>query len=573
MKIIVAFFLICLSLVAKEPLKKVIFDGNQKLSTKFLRENLNIVVEKSWYEFYKDDTPKIDKKVIKPLSESLINLYKSQGFYKVRVDIAQNDNNITFIIDENKPLVVNDINISIDKNYKKLITFKVGDRFIVDKFLKIRKALRKKLSNDGYCNADLTTKAYIDLKKYSCNLVYKLVKHKKCKFGKIEIDTSKDIPKKVIISRLYYKAGDDYSSKKILKSYKTLLGLDVFDTINIKQENFGDRIDTKIKTTKKKTLIKRMIGLGYDTKYGFKIMFGWEQRNFKGGARKLSFEIKYSRNDQYIKNTFFFPAFIKEPFWGRYIDLKNDFKISKTSYENFDEKKISDRVHFLKDIELLSIDAGLSFEKIRIYKKNIAANNINDGFYSLLSPYIKAIIDNRDSKIDPKNGIYLSAYFESGLTYLASSTSYSKLILEGRAIKTIEGFTIAGKGKVGLIKELKNSLPESKLFFAGGSFSNRAYGYNALSAFDSKKEHKGAKTLVDNSLEISHHLWKKLSWAIFWDATMLSVNEQEFNLDFIHSYGFGLRYNTPIGPFKLDYGVNAKDSSIYAIHFQVGQSF
>jgi len=209
------------------------------------------------------------------------------------------------------------------------------------------------------------------------------------------------------------------------------------------------------------------------------------------------------------------------------------------------------------------------------HKTDPFGNRISDGDFTLLNPFIKAIIDNRDSKIDPKNGIYLSAYFESGLTYLASSTSYSKMMFEGRAIKTILGFTIAGKAKVGLIKEFEKDLPESKLFFAGGAYSNRAYGYNRLGAFDSNNlnEEVGAKTLVDNSLEVSHHLWKKLSWALFWDATMLSSKEADFNLDFIHTYGFGLRYKTAIGPVKIDYGVNAKDSKIRAIHFQIGQSF
>ncbi len=99
MKVLVFLVFLCLSLVAKEPLKKVLFVGNKALTTKYLEENLNIVVEKSWYEFYKDASPKIDKKVILPLTKSLINLYKTQGFYKVRVDTTQSDNNITFNID------------------------------------------------------------------------------------------------------------------------------------------------------------------------------------------------------------------------------------------------------------------------------------------------------------------------------------------------------------------------------------------------------------------------------------------------------------------------------------------
>jgi len=569
-------FFIAVSLYAKPSKKEVEFLGNKTLSTKFLEENLNIVVEKSWYEFYKDSNPKIDQVIIKPLISNLINLYKSEGFYKVEVDTISKEDKIIFNIKENSPLRVTTLENSLDNEYKRIVTFKKGDRFIIDKFVSIRRKLRKKLSNDGYCNAKLTTKAYIDLKKYTCKLVYKLQKNKKCKFGKIEVKTQEDIPKKVIISRLYYKEGDEYSSKKLLKSYETILGLDSFDTINIKQKKVdGDKIDTTIITTKRERLIKRKIGVGYETKYGPRVIFGWEKRNFKGGAKKLSFEAKYSKNEQYFKNTFFYPAFIKEPFWGRYIDLKNEFSISKTVYERFDEKKVLDRVHFLKDIEFISMDGGIGYERIKIFKTDSFGHRISDGDFTLLYPFIKAIIDKRDSKIDPKNGIYLSAYFESGLTYLASSTSYSKMMFEGRAIKTILGFTIAGKVKVGLIKEFKNDLPESKLFFAGGAYSNRAYGYNRLGAFDSNSlnEEVGAKTLVDNSLEISHHLWKKISWALFWDATMLSSMEANFNLDFIHSYGFGFRYKTPIGPVKIDYGINAKDSSIRAIHFQIGQSF
>lgn len=572
MQKVVLFLLFFLVLFA-HPLKKVEFVGNKALKREFLEKNLNILVEKSWYEFYKDTTPKIDQKVIKPLKESLINLYKSEGFYKVDIDVVVNKSSIIFKIDENDPILITSIENKLEKKYKNLVTFKVGDRFEIEKFKKIRKKLKQRLLKDGFCNAKLTTKAYVDLKRYSVRLVYKLQKNKRCYFGDIYINSPKDIPKRVILSRLYYKKGDFYSSKKILKSYETLLGLDVFDVIDINQNIKKDFIDTNITLTRKKNLIKRTIGVGYETKYGTRVMFGWEQRDFKGGAKKLSFNAKYSTKEQFIKNSFFIPAFVKEPIWDRYIDFKNDLIISRTIFDKFDEKKISDKIHFLKDIEFISIDGGLSYEKIKIFKKDKLACNIKDGDFILLSPYIKAIIDNRDSKIDPKNGIYLSAYLESGLTYLASSTSYSKLILEGRAIKTLYGFTVAAKGKVGMIKEFQKSLPESKLFFAGGSFSNRAYGYKRLGAFDSSCTNMGAKTLVDNSLEISHHLWKKFSWAIFWDATMLSIKESEFNLDFIHSYGFGLRYKTPIGPFKIDYGVNAKDHSIYAISFQIGQSF
>ena len=568
---VLLLFLLPIMIYAKADIK-VYFKGNKALSSDYLYENLNLIIEKSWFEFYKDNTPKIDSVIVKPLEESLIKLYKSEGFFKVKVDKKLQKNSIVFIIKENKPIKIRDINVSSDYNISNFLKFKKNDRFIVKKFINIREKIKTFLKKEGYCNYELKTKAYVDLKKYYVDLVYKLKKNKKCKFGNITINSPKDIKDKVILSRLYYKKGDDYSSKKILKSYENILGLGTFDSINISENTQGNKIDTDIKVKKKEILIRREIGIGYETKYGARTFFHWEQKNFHGGARKLAFDLKYSKNEQYIKNTFFNPAFIKLPILNEYFDLKNEFSYSKTIYDRFKENKYSDIIHFQKDMGLYSLDVGVDFENIDIKKKGDFCF-INDGNFVLLSPFIKAIIDNRDSKIDPKNGIYLSAYWENGLTYLASSTSYSKLFLEGRAIKTIKDFTIAVKGKVGLIKELEKNLPESKLFFAGGSFSNRAYGYNRLGAYDGGCDDVGGKTIVDNSLEISHPITDKISFALFWDATMLSIKEEYFDLDFIHSYGVGVRYNTIIGPVKLDYGVNAKDSSIYAIHFQIGQSY
>ena len=567
----IVFSIFCIFLFAQAD-KKVYFKGNKQLSSDYLYKNLNLVIEKSWFEFYKDGTPKIDIKIIKPMEESLIRLYKSEGFFKVNVTKKIDKNKIIFFIKENNPIKIRDLNISSDLDISNFIKFKKGDRFIVRKFISIRENLKRYLQKQGFCNNDLSTKAYVDLKNYYVDLVYKLKKNKKCRFGKIHIYSPKDIAKKVIRSRLFFKEGDFYSSKKILKSYENILGLDTFDTISIKESTNGNHIQTDINVSKKKILIRREIGIGYETKYGARTFIHWEQRNFKGEARKLSFDLKYSKNEQYIKNTFFNPAFVEIPLLQKYFDLKNEFSYSKTKYDRFDEDKYSDTIHFQQDMGEYSLDLGIDFENIFI-KKSGDYCSINDGHFILLSPFVKAILDKRDSKIDPKNGIYLSAYWENGLTYLASSTSYSKLFLEGRAIKTIDDFTIAAKGKIGLIKEFEKTLPESKLFFAGGNFSNRAYGYNKLGAYDGGCDDLGGKTIIDNSLEISHPLTDKFSLAVFWDATMLSVREVYFNLDFIHSYGFGIRYKTLIGPVKLDYGVNAKDSSIYAIHFQIGQSF
>jgi len=62
---------------------------------------------------------------------------------------------------------------------------------------------------------------------------------------------------------------------------------------------------------------------------------------------------------------------------------------------------------------------------------------------------------------------------------------------------------------------------------------------------------------------------------VFTDNTMISDNQGiwEFSNKVITSAGIGFRYLTPMGPFKIDLGVNVHNRHENAIHFQVGQSF
>ena len=54
---------------------------------------------------------------------------------------------------------------------------------------------------------------------------------------------------------------------------------------------------------------------------------------------------------------------------------------------------------------------------------------------------------------------------------------------------------------------------------------------------------------------------------------MLTEESYDFTGDIITSAGIGVRYMTPIGPFKMDMAVNVNDTSQNAISFQIGQSF
>ena len=120
-----------------------------------------------------------------------------------------------------------------------------------------------------------------------------------------------------------------------------------------------------------------------------------------------------------------------------------------------------------------------------------------------------------------------------------------------------------------------NGLPASKFFFGGGSYSNRAYGFNELGFILSPTEDTdfGASTMANFSFEADYPIVGNLYGAVFTDNTMLTGISYNFKGEIISSAGLGVRYLTPIGPFKLDVGFNLADRSQYGISFQIGQSF
>lgn len=553
-------------------LKKLDFKTDETFKSSELYDVLGIETP-SWYQFWKDKTPKINTKIISSLNESLEYFYKSEGFYHTSVKKVETNSSVTFEIAEGKSIHISSIIVQSDENIDDLIRYSKGDRFRTLEFTEIKKEIKTRLLENGYCNYSLDAKARVDIEKNSVEIIYKVNKNRPCKFGEINIHAPKSIDENIIRSRLLFKKDDRYSLEKVNRTYSMISGLEAFDGIQLNFDKKDDTINTEIELKEKEKKTRIEVGIGYETDIGPRGILRYEKRNFTGDAKKVSFDFKYSAKEKFARNSIYWPAFLKVPISGYYyLDLKNDFTYSEIEFDNFIESKISNFIHLLKDYDWYSVDFGMGYERINI-KKTEDMCGVSDGDFNLLFPFAKVNIDLRDSKINPKNGLYVSQYVEAGLAILKDSSTYTKSITEARLIKSLGLFTFAAKGKLGLIEEHENYLPESKLFFAGGAFSNRGYGYNTLGAVDAECENVGGRTMIDTTLEMSHPLYKKIDGALFFDSTLLSAQSHRFSIDFVHSVGAGIRYISPIGPVKLDMGMDIENNSQYAIHFQIGQSF
>jgi translocation and assembly module TamA len=89
---------------------------------------------------------------------------------------------------------------------------------------------------------------------------------------------------------------------------------------------------------------------------------------------------------------------------------------------------------------------------------------------------------------------------------------------------------------------------------------------------------QGGSTMSNLNLElrIPVSYIKNLSFVIFDDLGSLSNKFSECGKQLLNAIGFGIRYNTPIGPFRFDIafrGRDFKNDSFFAWYLTIGQAF
>ena len=85
------------------------FTGQEHFTTTELEDALG-VDNKSFFEFWKKDDPRIKAKLLPLFEETITSFYNSEGFYDINVHINETNTTVNVTINENEP-------VRIEENY------------------------------------------------------------------------------------------------------------------------------------------------------------------------------------------------------------------------------------------------------------------------------------------------------------------------------------------------------------------------------------------------------------------------------------------------------------------------
>ena len=576
MKVIGLLLLFSLSLMSKNSesaYMTIIFQGNKTVSTSELEAVVG-AKRPSLLAFWKEKKAVIRGYLRPKLDKTFELFYKNEGFYDAIIAHKVINDIIVVQIKENRPIRIREIIVQSDLDINKSITLKEGKRFRAKDFTEMKRNLRKQLFLEGYCSPELNTKAYLDLESYDATIKIDLKKQNLCYFGNVTIESSSPtMSDDIILSRLHFEEGDVFNIDKIKESYESLYFLESFDQLNLDYSlNFYNHKPVKITYKEVDKHIHERMGIGYATDLKFQAQYHWEYKNFRGNGKKMLIDALFSKRQKILEHGFFVPNVFAISDY--HIDFQNSVGFSEEqSIHNYDERVTYEKLYFSHQSSRWYNSIGLGIANLDIFNGPEGVN----GTSFLIYPFMKLVYDRRNSKLNPTKGLYFSHEMEYGLPYSPDSTSYVKYLEEIRAIYTLSDITYSAVGTMGSILVFENNMPESRKFFAGGAFSNRAYGYEQIGITTSSTDiaEIGGFTMANLSLEANFPLYKSFKGAVFSDNTMISDNQGiwEFSNHIVHSAGLGFRYMTPLGPFKIDMGFNINKTSENAVHFQVGQSF
>lgn len=200
-------------------------------------------------------------------------------------------------------------------------------------------------------------------------------------------------------------------------------------------------------------------------------------------------------------------------------------------------------------------------------------------YFTLLSLPTALRWDHRDSILNPTRGHYVNAQM-TPFVGLAGETAGAQLKLDSRVYRSLGGdgrFVAAGRFQMGSVMgpELSETAPDF-LFYSGGGGTVRGQPYQSLNVDLGGGNATGGRTFVGVSGELRAKISGAFSVVGFADAGYIGAESLYDGSGSWHSgAGLGLRYDTVVGPVRLDVAgpLGGDTGDGVQVYIGIGQAF
>jgi outer membrane protein insertion porin family len=507
-------------------------------------------------------------------------LYRNAGYENTLVTARPEDIDhaitVTFQIDEGMRLKVDSVNLVGNTvpstELMSAISLKPNDAYTPAVVDQARAVLTQLYHSQGY--ADARVERTVERVNDGVRVTFTITEGEIFRIGTILVAGNERTQAKVIRRNSDLHEYTLFNPENILEAQQKLYATGLFSRVEIVTLDQGLRgVRNVLIQVEDAKPILITYGVGFQEFEHFRGTFEITHSNLFGQQRSTSFRVRGSSRERLGQATYHEPRLFNHELDG----FASTF-IEHSERPFFSANRIDFSLQVLKRISLQrNLLASASWQTVNIGDIRTNPHAVNEP--SQVGPCqicqigrlgTTFIVDRRSDPVNPTSGFFTTTTFQVAATPFGSELNFTSLFNQTAFYFPWRSGTLATSarfgwnhpfGKTAMFAPGQNQqLPATERYWAGGSTTLRGLSLDEAHP-PSMPSLEGGNVMPIGNVEYRVPLKRLpiegIGAALFYDTGNVFPNLASVSLgQFTHSAGFGLRYQTPVGPARLDFGFN-----------------
>lgn len=513
---------------------------------------------------------------------------------------------------------------------RRRIGLEPGERFVYQRYATGKELIEQALRLAGFAHAEVRGRVAVDREARRAGVRYQLDPGPRVRFGEVRVRGLETLPESVVRRRVAWSPGEVFDPRAVIETRRNLQALRRFQSVRIELASRVPGPVADIRVTAVEALPREVrlgLGVGLDPVH-------WEVRGRAGYrvfgvpdalstfAMELRPAYAYAYDDRpeadelrgfvgqaeasVLREDLFLPLLRGQTQLAYTLERFEAYTSNGPRVRaGLSRAWLADRLRVGVSWQLELLDIIDPAEEIaRPVLEEIGL----DGFYQLGLFEQSVVFDTRDNPLDARRGVYAEVRLREGGRYAGGEFSFVTITPELRGyLAASDRLTLAARVRYGQILS-GAGLPVTERYFSGGASNHRGFPQRRLSpaALDQRPPEQpeesepppsavpiGGEALLETSAEarvdLFHFREQWVGMAFFIDGGRVTTRPEILDpfavTELYWAAGTGLRYDTPVGPLRVDVGYRLNhhgrnplvtDHTVWnrlAFHLSIGEAF
>jgi len=460
------------------------------------------------------------------------------------------------------------------------LRLKVDDVLTEEEYDASRAALDRYLQQAGYAYVRVDKAAVVDTATERARVTYTITRGPAAVFGETVVSGTSAVAPRLIDREVQWHPGEPWDPRKVEKTQANVFGLHLFRSVAVKPSNLEAQsgvVDMAI-TVSEGPPREIKVGIGYGLEDELRGQIRWQHYDFFGGGRQLGFSAKASFIKQEVAGEFRQPYFLgpQQTFVAPLTQAREEepgFTVARIRFAPRIERRLLPDLRAAIGYNIEYDDTSNVPDETKARLEDFKAR----GFVSSVTALLER--NTANDLLDPHEGSVMTLTGEQAGGPWGGDFSFYKVAFEAKKYVPVFGTRVlAGRVRIGGGDGFGSThdIPIFRRFFAGGVNSTRGYGRYEIGPLTDGGDPIGGRSLLEGNFEFRTPVYGKIGGVAFVDVGEVRESPFSYNLaDLQFGVGVGVRYQTPIGPLRLDFGIplEPRGQQPWQVHFSIGQAF